>query len=265
MYPTLFHIGGFAVHTYGVFIAIGFLFALSLAVREAGRVGEDPEKIVDLSLYILIAAIVGSRLLYVAINWRIFREDPLEVFRIWNGGLVFYGGLIVAFLVVMWYLKKHRLNVWKTADILAPSLALGQAIGRIGCFFAGCCYGKACHHWWCVTFTHPESLAPKGVPLHPTQLYSSFNAFLVFLVLIGLRRRKKFEGELCWIYILVYSITRSIIEFFRGDHRGALLGGLLSTSQAIGVVMALVAVFMLFYLNRVSNRPSRVSTERKFK
>ncbi len=254
MHPTLFHIGNFAVHTYGFFVAIGFLLAISLAVREAKRVDEDGEKIIDLALYILIAAIVGSRLLYIAINWGDFRAHPVEMVRIWNGGLVFYGGLIGAFLMTVWYLGKHRLHIWKTADILAPYIALGQSIGRIGCFFAGCCYGKVCHHWWAVTFTHPESLAPKGVPLHPTQIYSSVNAFLIYLVLIRLRRSKKFEGKLFWVYILLYAITRSIIEFFRGDHRGTLLGGLLSTSQTIGIVMALVAVFMLFYLKRSSHR-----------
>ncbi|MFH1675040.1 MAG: prolipoprotein diacylglyceryl transferase [Pseudomonadota bacterium] len=251
MHPTLFHIGNFAVHTYGFFIAIGFMLAISLAIREAKRVGEDGEKIIDLALYILIAAIVGSRLLYVAINWGDFRADPLEMLRIWNGGLVFYGGLIGASFVTVWYLRKHQLHVWKTADILAPSIALGQSIGRIGCFFAGCCYGKVCDYWWCVTFTHPESLAPKGIPLHPTQLYSSVNAFLIYLVLIGLRRSKKFEGELFWVYMLLYAITRSVIEFFRGDHRGTLFGGLLSTSQTIGIVMAVVAGFMIWYLNRL--------------
>jgi phosphatidylglycerol:prolipoprotein diacylglycerol transferase len=254
MYPTLFHIGNFAVHTYGFFVATGFLLAISLAIREARRVSEDPEKIIDLSLYIIIAAIIGSRLLYVAINWREFRDDPLEIIRIWNGGLVFYGGLIGASLVTIWYLRKHRLPVWKTADVFAPSIALGQSIGRIGCFFAGCCYGKVCDHWWCITFTHPESLAPKGVPLHPVQLYAAANAFLIYVVLIRLRRHKKFEGELFWLYTLLYAITRSVIEFFRGDYRGSLFGGLLSTAQTIGIVMALVAILMLIYLRRVSHQ-----------
>lgn len=254
MYPTLFHIGNFAVHTYGFFVATGFLLAISVAIREAKRVSEDPEKIIDLALYIIIAAIIGSRFLYVVINWRDFKDDPLEIIRLWNGGLVFYGGLIGASLVTIWYLRKHRLPVWKTADILAPSIALGQSIGRIGCFFAGCCYGKVCHYWWCITFTHPESLAPKGVPLHPVQLYATANAFLIYVVLTKLRRRKKFEGELFWLYILLYAITRSAIEFFRGDYRGTLFGGLLSTAQTIGIVMALVAIFMLVCLRRVSHR-----------
>jgi phosphatidylglycerol:prolipoprotein diacylglycerol transferase len=254
MYPTLFHIGNFAVHTYGVLVATGFLLAISLAVREARRVSEDPEKIIDLSLYIIIAAIIGSRLLYVAINWRVFKDDPLEIIRIWNGGLVFYGGLIGAMLVTIWYLRKYRIPVWKTADIFAPSIALGQSVGRLGCFFAGCCYGKVCDHWWCIAFTHPDSLAPKGIPLHPVQLYASANAFLIYVILTGLRRHKKFEGELFWLYILLYAITRSVIEFFRGDHRGALFGGLLSTSQTIGIVMALVAILMLVYLRGMSHR-----------
>ncbi|MDL1979221.1 MAG: prolipoprotein diacylglyceryl transferase [Deltaproteobacteria bacterium] len=252
MHPTLFHIGGFAIHTYGFFVAMGFLLGISLAVREARRVDENPEKIMDTTLYGLIAALVGSRLFYVAINWNEFRYDPLEIIRIWRGGLVFYGGLIAAFFVVLWYIRKNRLSLWKTADILAPSIALGQSIGRIGCFFAGCCYGKACDHWWGVIFTNPESLAPKGVSLHPTQLYSSLNAFLIFVVLFQLRKRKKFEGELFWLYVLLYSISRSVIEVFRGDPRGFMFGGVLSVSQMIGIVMACAALFMLYRLNTSS-------------
>jgi phosphatidylglycerol:prolipoprotein diacylglycerol transferase len=138
MHPVLFRIGSFALHTYGVFVAMAFLAAMGLALREARRVGEDADKILDLCFYMIIAAIVGSRILYVVIDWPTYLQDPVEIIRIWHGGLVFYGGFIAALITALWYMKKKGLSPWKTADILAPSVAFGQFVGRIGCFFAGC-------------------------------------------------------------------------------------------------------------------------------
>ncbi|MBW2020073.1 MAG: prolipoprotein diacylglyceryl transferase [Deltaproteobacteria bacterium] len=250
MYPVLFHVGPFTLHTYGIFIAMAFLSAIALALREARRVGEDANKILDLCFYVLIAAIVGSRILYVLINWSTFRHDPFEIVRIWHGGLVFYGGFIGALITALWYIRRKGLPILKTADIMAPSIAFGQFVGRIGCFFAGCCYGRNCDLPWAVTFTHPESLAPKGVPLHPTQLYSSLNGLLIFLVLKRLMRNKGFEGQIFWTYVFLYAVTRSILEHFRGDDRGMLFGGMLSSSQFIGLIMAVIAIVMMIILRR---------------
>ncbi len=252
MHPVLFHIGPFALHTYGVLVATAFLGAIGLALREARRVNEDADRILDLCFYVLIAAIVGSRILYVVIQWPTFQHDPVEILRIWHGGLVFYGGFIAALVTALWYIKTRGLSTWKTADILAPPLAFGQFVGRIGCFFAGCCYGKPCELPWAVTFTNPESLAPKGIPLHPTQVYSAINGLLIFVVLMGLRRIKTFEGQIFWFYVLLYGVTRVGIEFFRGDDRGMLMGGAVSTSQLIGVILAAVATAMLILLKRRS-------------
>jgi phosphatidylglycerol:prolipoprotein diacylglycerol transferase len=248
MHPVLFHIGPFALHTYGLFVAVAFLSAMGLALREARRVGVDADRLLDLCFYILIAAIVGSRLLYVLLDWPTFRQDPVEIIRIWRGGLVFYGGFIAAFLAALWYIRSKGLALWKTADILAPSIAFGQFVGRIGCLFAGCCYGRPCNLPWAITFTSPESLAPTGVPLHPTQIYSSLNGLLIFAVLVGLRRLKRFEGQIFWTYVLLYGVSRSIIEFFRGDDRGTLVSAMISTSQIIGVAMAAIAIAMLIML-----------------
>ena len=250
MYPVLFRIGPFTLHTYGVFIAMAFLSAIALALREARREGEDANKILDLCFYMLVAAIVGSRILYVLINWSTFRHDPFEIVRIWQGGLVFYGGFIGALLTALWYMRRKGLPLLKTADIMAPSIAFGQFVGRIGCFFAGCCYGKTCDLPWAVIFTHPESLAPKGVPLHPTQLYSSLNGLFIFFVLVGIRRIKGFEGQIFWTYVLLYGVTRSIIEHFRGDERGMFVEGMFSTSQLIGLIMAVIAIAMMIMLRR---------------
>lgn len=250
MYPILFQIGSFRIHTYGVFIALGFLTGIILALREAKRVGEKPEKILDLAFYLIIAAIVGSRLLYIILNYRYYMENPLEMVKIWSGGLVFYGGFVLALVVGISYIRKNHLPLWKTVDVIAPSIAIGQAIGRLGCFSAGCCYGKVTTLPWAVTFSNPESLANLGVPLHPTQLYSSLNDLFIFLILTVVKRFKKFDGLLIWLYVLLYSITRSIIEIFRGDDRGFLFEGTLSVSQFIGIILGIVSVFMLGYLWR---------------
>ena len=137
MYPILLKIGGFTLHTYGVLLALGFLLAVVVALREARRIGLDPNQIMDLSFYALIAAIVGSRVFYVLTTWEEFRDNPVDIIRFWQGGLVFYGGLIFAFLTGIWYVRKHRLNFTRLADLFAPSIPLGQALGRLGCFSAG--------------------------------------------------------------------------------------------------------------------------------
>lgn len=250
MHPVLFHVGPFALHTYGVFVAMAFLSAIGLALKEARRVGENADQILDLCFYILIASIVGSRILYVVIEWPTFVNDPVEIVRIWHGGLIFYGGFLGAVMTALWYVRKKGLPVWKTADIIAPSIAFGQFVGRLGCFSAGCCYGKPSSLPWAVTFTHPESLAPIGVALHPTQLYSSLNGLVIFGLLTWLKRVKRFQGQIFWTYVLLYSVTRSIIEFFRGDDRGILLGGMISISQFIGVIAAAIAVAMIVVLTR---------------
>ncbi|UCD88150.1 MAG: prolipoprotein diacylglyceryl transferase [Desulfobacterales bacterium] len=252
MYPVLFRIGPFVLHTYGVFVAMAFLSGIALALREARRVGEDANKILDLCFYMLVAAVLGSRILYVLVNWSIFRHDPLEILRIWHGGLVFYGGFIAAVITAGWYIRRHGLPFLKTADIIAPSIAFGQFVGRVGCFFAGCCYGKTCDLPWAVTFTHAESLAPMAVPLHPTQIYSSLNGLFIFLVLVGLKGIKRFQGQVFWTYVLLYGVTRFILEYFRGDERGMFLQSTFSTSQIFGLIIVVIAIAMMIILRRRS-------------
>ncbi len=254
MYPVLLQFGKITIYTYGFFVALGFLTGITLAKYEAQRLGEDPEKITDLSFYILISAIIGARIFYVFTMPETFFSDPLEIFKIWNGGLVFYGGFIAAAITAVIFLKKKNMPLWKTADILAPSLAIGHSLGRIGCFFAGCCYGKVCDLPWAITFTHPETLAPMNIPIHPTQLYSSFNNLCIFFILWYLRKRKKFDGEVFWIYVLIYGLTRSFIEMLRGDFRGDTFFGILSLSQTIGISLSFIAAGMLIFLNKRRTR-----------
>ena len=250
MFPVLIKIGPVTIHTYGFMIAIAFLLGLWLALRQAVREGLPKDKITDVGFYALFAGIIGARVFFIATNWQYFSGHPLDMIKIWEGGLVFYGGVIVAAPVAIWYARKQGLSLWQTADIWAPSIAIGHAIGRLGCFCAGCCYGKPTDLPWAVTFTSPESLAIRGVPLHPTQIYESGAELLNFAILLVLRRKKTFHGQVFWMYVLNYSIIRAVIELFRGDiERGFILPGI-SVSQGISAAMFFTALAFLMTLKQ---------------
>ena len=255
MFPVLIKIGPLTIHTYGFLIAIGFLVALTLAAKEAKRKDIPNESIIDVGFYALLSGIIGARLFFILTNLQNFLEHPLDMLKIWEGGLVFYGGVIFALPTVIWLARKRGLPLWQTADIWAPSIAIGHAIGRLGCFCAGCCYGKPAEGLpWSVTFTDPDSLALLWTPLHPTQLYESAAEFLNFLILITLRRHQSFKGQLFLVYILNYSIIRSVVEIFRGDEaRGFLFPGF-SYSQAISVAMFITALSFLVILKKRKDR-----------
>jgi phosphatidylglycerol:prolipoprotein diacylglycerol transferase len=264
MHPILFEIprinlgawtiGPIPIRMYGLMIGIGFLLGIYLASRRAKKEGLNPDRILDLGVYLLLAAIIGSRVLYVLTAWQEFTANPLDMFAIWKGGLVFYGGVLAAVPMGIWYVRKHSLPVWKTADILAPYIALGHAFGRLGCFFAGCCYGAPCSGPICITFSDPHSLAPLGVPLFPTQLMESGGEFIIFALLLVLRRYKKSDGQLFWLYIAFYAILRFTLEFFRGDLvRGVYFGGLISTSQIIAIGMLLFSAVVLLRLGKAKS------------
>jgi phosphatidylglycerol:prolipoprotein diacylglycerol transferase len=261
MHPILFEIpriefgnwmiGPIPVRMYGLMIGIGFLLGIWLASRTAKKEGINPERILDMGVYLLLAAIIGSRLLYVIVNIQEFRQNPLDIFAIWKGGLVFYGGLIGAVAVGVWYVRKYDLPLWKTGDIFAPYIALGHAFGRLGCFFAGCCYGAPCSNSVCITFTDPHALAPLGVALYPTQLFEAGGELMNFVLLATLYRYKKFDGQIFWLYPALYSVLRFVVEFFRGDAaRGLFFGGAVSTSQIIAVVVFIASLSMLWRLGR---------------
>lgn len=249
MYPVLFTIPfteGLKLHSYGLMVALGFLVGLFWVGRESKRVGLPSEKLMDLAFYIIVAAILGSRLLYILIeDPSILWKQPLDFFKVWEGGLVFYGGLIGAVAVSAWYMLKHRLNFWKVSDIFMPGVAIGHAIGRLGCFAAGCCYGKPTSHpaWWSVIFpTEGEGLAPGGIPLYPTQLMESGAELAIFLILVYFSRKKKFDGQILLMYLILYSIIRIILEFYRGDFvRGFIVGGW-STSQFVSFILIFLAI-----------------------
>jgi len=250
VHPILFKFGPISVHTYGFFIALAFFTAIIWSSREAKRLGENPERIMDLGFLIILAAIIGSRILFILLNLQDYLEHPINMIKIWEGGLVFYGGLIASILAALWYLKKHRLRIWKYGDILSPAIALGQSIGRVGCLMAGCCYGKETACPWAVRFTDPQTLAMPNIPLHPTQIYESIAALLIFGLLLKLRKRKSFDGQIFWLYIALYAIVRFIIDFFRGDETRTFFHHTLSLTQVLGIALFLSALYMLWSLKK---------------
>lgn len=254
MHPVLFQIGKFSIYSYGLLVALGFLAGIAWATVNAGRRGIDPGKVLDLSFYLVIAAIVGARLFYVLIEFKRYLKDPAGILRIWEGGFVFYGGLILAGITGTWYILHHHLPHWRVMDLFAPGIALGHAIGRLGCFCAGCCYGKGCHCSFGIVFRDPRSLAVLNTPLYPTQLISSLSLFVLFFILVWVDRRKKFDGQVFWTYVLLYAITRFVIEFLRGDPRGFIISGILSTSQGISLVLIPVSIYFLARLKRPGKR-----------
>jgi len=241
MFPILFHVGPFALRTYGALVALAFMSSVGL-LRWLGAGRRLPDAfLLDLSTVLVGAGLLGARIFYVALNWSYFHTHILEIFKVWEGGLVFYGGFLAAAVAGVSYIHHRGMPIAEVADILAPALALGQAIGRWGCFAAGCCYGKPTEIPWAVHFHHPEALAPLGIGLHPTQIYESFGDLILALFLTLLVRSAKLKpGVIFWLYVLLYAVLRYSVELFRGDDRGVIMAGLFP-SQWIAAAAFLVA------------------------
>ena len=253
MYPRLLELGPLTVYTYGVLLAAAYLFGLKLAMVRAKSRNLDQTRILDLGIYIIISALVGAKLLLLVTDFRTFTDNPRELLSIARSGGVFYGGLILAVSVALWYIRRIGLPLWTTCDVFAPGIALGHVVGRLGCLFAGCCYGKPTSVPWAITFTDPFAATnvgtPLNVPLHPTQVYEAGAEAVILLLLLGTESRgRPYPGRTFWLYILLYSISRFVIEIYRGDPRGAI--GVFSTSQFISLLLAPLAIGMLLYLGR---------------
>ncbi|MDX6613728.1 MAG: phosphatidylglycerol---prolipoprotein diacylglyceryl transferase [Blastocatellia bacterium] len=253
MYPELFRIGSFPINTYGVFLALAFLGGILTATRLAERDGLPRERIYDLCLWVLLASLLGSKILMFFTEAE-YREHPAQLlsFDFLRSGGVFYGGLIGAVATGYILIRRYGLPWWKTADACAPGIALGNVLGRQGCFSAGCCWGKPTNLPWGVRFTqlgHEITGVPIGTRLHPTQLYESFAMLFVFFFLLWLHRRKKFSGQVILAYVAIYAGVRFLIEFVRDDPRGDLFGLTtltgLSTSQMIGLLAGVGALVLL--------------------
>jgi phosphatidylglycerol:prolipoprotein diacylglycerol transferase len=255
VYPELLSLGPITLYTYGVLLASSYLLGLWLAMRRARAWGLDANRVLDLGIYIIIAALVGAKLLLLIVDFDQFRRAPGELLSLARSGGVFYGGLILAVVVAFWYIAKHRMPFWTTCDVFAPGIALGHVTGRLGCFAAGCCYGRPTDVSWAVIFTDPKAAAnvgtPLGVALHPTQLYEAGTELLVLVLLLATEKKgRQFQGRTFWCYMFLYAVSRFIIENYRGDPRGEFLG--MSTSQFISVVLAPLSLIMLIWLSRSS-------------
>ncbi len=275
MFPEIFRIGNFPVHTYGVLMALAFLAALLFAARLAQRDGLPRERVYDLGLWMLLAGLVGSKILMIWTepgynDWKnFFSLDFLRSGGVWYGG--FIGGVIAGFLLMRFY----KLPWWKTADAFAPGIALGQSIGRLGCFAAGCCWGKPSNLPWACSFTE-RARELTGVPivdsfnrtihLHPTQIYESIAMILVFVFLYRVHAKKLFSGQVVLLYGVAYGIIRFTIEIFRDDPRGD-VGGLttltgFSTSQIISLLVGISSLVILIVRWRNNNEKAS-STEKE--
>lgn len=280
MYPRLLT-EPFTLHTYGVLLALAFLAALGLASRQARREGLPAERIADMAVFVIVAGLLGAKVLLVLVEWQGYGaqfRDALATFsaqgfgagmrRLWEellgllqSGGVFYGGLLGAIPAAAWCIRRYGLPFWQTADALAPAVILGQAVGRLGCFSAGCCYGRETDVAWAVTFRDAYAMRQVGarvdVPLHPTQIYESLACFLILAVLLWLSGHKRFHGQVLTAYLMLYAAARFTIEFYRGDPRGAVFGGALSTSQFIAVLLFLGAALVTPWL--MKSRPARAA------
>ncbi len=264
MFPRLFHLGSFNLPTYGVLVATGVIVGLVVAARLSRRQGQDPEKAWNLGIIAVLAAIVGAKVLLIINDFGWYTSHPREIFSFstLQAGGVFYGGVLAAILASVWYIRRNRMPVLRTCDAFAPGLALGHAIGRVGCFAAGCCYGKPTSHWWGVTFTNPLAQAwvgtPLGVKMEPTQLFESAVELANFLILLWMFKHKKFEGQIIGAYLFLYGIARYFLEFIRDDpDRGSVFHGAMTGTQLISIFLVIAGGIL--WMRRSTLKPVPVT------
>lgn len=253
MFPRLFSIGPFTVYSYGALLALAFVLGLGLATRRARRRGLEPSRILDLGILVIVAAILGAKLLLLVVDLPTILRQPAEALSLVRAGGVYYGGLVAAVGAGLWYLRRQAMPVWTTCDVFAPGIALGHVVGRLGCLMAGCCFGRPTSLPWAVTFHDAFAASYVGTPLdvalHPTQLYEAGAEGLILAVLLLTERRgRPYPGRTFWLYLALYAVSRFAIEFFRGDERGMVLA--LSTSQLISLVILPCSLLMLALLAR---------------
>ena len=261
MHPILFSAGSFHFPTYGALMVLAIMAAICVILRLGRREGLDSGQLLDFSTWVLLVALLGAKVLMVVSDWGYYRQNPGEIFSrsTFLAGGVFYGGFIAAVLFAAWYIRLHHLPFWKVMDVYAPAISLGLGVGRIGCFAAGCDYGKPTTSAWGVVFTdpfsHEVSGVPLGIPLYPTQPIMSLTSLSIFAILMWRYSRKSRDGEIFVLYLALYAVARFFIEFLRGDEdRGFVFHHLLSTSQFIAILALATAVWMALILRR---KPAR--------
>jgi phosphatidylglycerol:prolipoprotein diacylglycerol transferase len=241
MFPRLIHHGNFFLPTYGFMVALGLIAGLLVISKLAKKNGVDPDDAWNLGIIAILSGILGAKILMLIVEWQRYKSD---LFGTMQAGGVFSGGVVAAFIACTWYVRRRKMSWLKTADVFAPGLALGHVFGRLGCFAAGCCYGKETTLPWGVTFSdawaNKLSDTPLGVYLHPTQIYEFLVELTNFFLLIWLIRRKKFDGQIIGTYLFSYGFARFFLEFLRGDAgRGQFLGTWMTATQFIAILMVI--------------------------
>lgn len=255
MHPILIDLGFWAVPSYGVMLAVGVILALWRARVRARDHGLDGDKIVDFALWVVIWALVGSKLLLVIVEFPRYLANPGDLLTLFRAGGVFLGGFIAAVIAAALLIRRYKLPALQTFDALTPSISLGQAVGRLGCLMAGCCWGHQCDVPWAITYTDPVAArnlgTPLDIPVHPFPLYAFVSNLLLYGILAWLYRLGMKPGRVFGAYLILYGLTRFLLEETRGDEvRGFVFGGALSTSQLITAVMILVGIAIHLWLSR---------------
>ncbi|GHT54408.1 prolipoprotein diacylglyceryl transferase [Endomicrobiia bacterium] len=267
MHPIFFSIWKFTAYFYGLFVGLAFIASnlyLSYSLTKSKNKIISQDKLDSLFIFIPILGAIGARVLFVITNLQEYILYPLSIFKFWKGGFVYYGGFISVMVYIIIYSKRKKIHLFKLCDFFAPALALGHAIGRIGCFFAGCCYGKESNLPWAVTFNNEDSVALQGVRLHPTQLYESLGNLLLFICLHFYSKREHKAGTPIAIYFICYAVLRFIIEFFRGDDRGMQYFGLY-ISQVISIFLFITGVIILVVSLKTSKDLSKNIENKKIR
>lgn len=274
MYPIIWRISEtMAIKSYGIAIAVAFILGIFLAARHARKVGLKFNDFIDMGFWVVIAAIVGARVFYILFNLPAYLEDPVAIIKVWHGGLIYYGGLFVAVLTAIAFMKRRGIPPWLGGDLIAPSVALGYAITRVGCFLNGCCFGTATtlpggvvfppecgagQYIAKLTFTALFSGQPVGeIRLHPVQLYAAAANLVIFAILLLMWRRRRFDGQIFWGYLMIYPVYRFAIEFLRGDNQPLILN--LTVAQIMSIVLfgCALAVWLNLRARGVYHGPER--------
>jgi phosphatidylglycerol:prolipoprotein diacylglycerol transferase len=261
MYPKILDVGPVTIHTYGLLLAAAFIVGIWIASRNAKKEGINPDSIWNLGLIVIFSALLGSKLLLLLSDFHHYSENFREIFSLstLRSSGIYYGSLLLALGSAAWFIFKKRLPAWTLADAAAPGIAAGEAIAKLGCLSAGCCYGKPTTLPWGIKFTSQYAYdnvdVPLNIPLHPTQIYESLGALCLFLFLMWRLSRKHIAGQVIVEYLALYSLLRFVVEFFRGDERGFVLYGLLSTSQLVALLILLGSVAAYYLLRRPAALP----------